>query len=378
MVRKTLELGGKKVTVIGTAHVSDESVEEVRNTIEELQPDFVGVELDENRLESLKDREGWKNVDIKEAVREGKGSVLALNLLMSVYQRKIGMEKGVEPGSELLEAVETAEENNIEYGVIDQDISVTLRRVKEELGIWDKLLLASSIIFERTDIEVEELKESDMLSQIVSELEQEFPELKKVLLDERNEYMAGRLLEKNFDHAVVFVGAAHVEGLVEKLEEGNVEREVVEKSSKVPWLKAIRFGVPVAVIAMLGYAFLGIDFATGSRATMVWVLANGLAAMFGAIIARSHLATWLVSFVSAPLTSLYPALGAGMVSGYFEAKFYPPSVGELEDIVYIEKYSELWGNQVGRIILTFILVSLGSGIATFAGAGYIASIIAGV
>lgn len=376
MVRETVNLGDRKVTVIGTAHVSDESVQEVRESINDLDPDFVGVELDEKRLESIRDREGWKDIDIKEAVREGRGSVLALNLLMSIYQRKIGMEQGVEPGSELLEAVETAEEKGIEYGVIDQDISVTLKRVKEELGILDKLLLLSSIVFERTDIEVEELKQSDMLSQIVEELEEEFPELKKVLLDERNDYMAEKILEKDFEHAVVFVGAAHVEGLIENLRQESFERKKVEKSSGLPWLKAVRFGVPVAVIAMLAYAFLGIDFSTGTRATAIWILANGISAMIGAIIARSHPATWLVSFVSAPLTSLYPALGAGMVAGYFEAKFYPPSVGELEEIIYIEKYSELWGNQVGRIILTFVLVSIGSAVATFAGAGYIASILA--
>ncbi|PSH01513.1 MAG: hypothetical protein BRC27_01960 [Nanohaloarchaea archaeon SW_10_44_10] len=217
-----------------------------------------------------------------------------------------------------------------------------------------------------------------MLSQIVSELDEEFPELKKVLLDERNEYMADRLLERDFDHAVVFVGAAHVEGLTERLEEGQTEREELEKSSGIPWLKAIRFGFPIMIISMLGYAFFGIDLATGTKATSIWILANGFAAMLGAIVARSHVATWLVSFISAPLTSLYPALGAGMVAGYFEAKFYPPSVGELEDIVYIEDYSELWGNQVGRIILTFALVTVGSAIATFAGAGYIASIISGV
>ncbi|PSH02353.1 MAG: hypothetical protein BRC26_00980, partial [Nanohaloarchaea archaeon QH_8_44_6] len=303
MVRETVNLGNRMVTVVGTAHVSDRSVEEARDTIEELQPDFVGVELDENRLESLKDREGWKSIDIKEAVREGKGSVLALNLLMSMYQRKIGMKQGVEPGAELLEAVEVAEENEISYGVIDQEVSVTLEQVKEELGIFDKLFLLSSLFFEKTGIKVEELKESDMLSQIVSELEEEFPELKKVLLDERNEYMADQLLEKDFDHAVVFVGAAHVEGLTERLEEGKTEREEVENSSGIPWLKAIRFGFPIMIISMLGYAFFGIDFATGTKATSIWILANGFAAMLGAIVARSHVTTWLVSFISAPLTS---------------------------------------------------------------------------
>lgn len=378
MVRETVDLGDREVTIIGTAHVSDESIKEVRRSIDSIQPDFVGVELDDNRLESLRNREGWKNIDIKEAVREGKGSVLAMNLLMSIYQRKIGLGKGVEPGSELLEAVEIAEEKGIDYGVIDQDISVTLERLKQELGFFDKLMLLASIAFEKTDIEVEELKESDMLSEIVSELEEEFPELKKVLLDERNSHMAEKIVEREFEHGLVFVGAAHVEGLAKRLRKKSFEAEKPGKSSAIPWLKAVRYGLPITIIGMLGYAFLGIDFSTGAQATSVWILANGIGALAGALVARSHPATWIVSFLSAPLTSLSPAIGAGMVAGYFEAKFYPPSVGELEDIVYIEKYSDLWGNQVGRIILTFVLVSIGSAIATFAGAGYIASLIASV
>lgn len=374
MVRRTVNLNDKKITIIGTAHVSEESVQEVKDSIETEKPDFIGVELDQDRLDSLKDKEGWKDIDIKEAVRDGKGSILALNLLMSIYQRKIGIQEGVDPGAEMLEAVEIAEEKDIEYDVIDQEISVTLQKLRDQIGILDKIKLLASIIFEKTDIEVDELKESNMLSEIVEELEEEFPELKRILLDERNRYMADKLKERDFENGLVFVGAAHVDGLVEELE-SQEEREEYTVDKGLPWFQAVRYGLPVAIIGMLGYSFLNLGFGTGARATSFWILANGIAAMIGAIIARSHPATWIVSFISAPLTSLYPALGAGMVAGYFEAKFYPPTVGELEEIVHVEEYSELWGNQVGRILLTFILVSIGSAIATFVGAGYIASIL---
>lgn len=376
-MRETVELGDRKVTIIGTAHVSEESVDEVRDSIEELEPDFIGVELDDDRLESLRNKEGWKGLDVSEALRDGKGSLLALNLLMSIYQRKIGLEQGVEPGSEMLAAVEAAEKEGIEYGPIDQDISVTLQKVKQELGWWDRFKLISSLAFEGSDIEVEELKESDMLSEIVEELEQEFPGLKKAVLDDRNRYMAEKLREKEFDHAVVFVGAAHVEGLAEELRSPSQEPEQ-QTGSWFPWMKAVKYGVPAFIILGLAYSFFRIGFATGVEATAFWILSNGILAMLGAIVARAKPLTWLVSFLAAPLTSLDPALGAGMVAGYFEARMYPPTVEELESIVYAEKYSELWGNQMGRIILTFVFVTIGSAAATFISAGYIASLISAV
>lgn len=379
IMRQTVNLeDGRKVTVVGTAHVSDKSVDEVRESIEELKPDFVGVELDENRLESLRDKDGWKGLDVSEAIRDGKGSLLAFNLLMSVYQRRIGIAEGVEPGSEMLEAVEAAEESGMEFDTIDQDISVTLQKVKEELGLFDKFKLLASLAFDGSDIEVEELKESDMLTEIVEELEEEFPGLKKAVLDDRNRYMAEKVLEREFEHALIFVGAAHVEGIAEELQNPTPEPKVEAAESVIPWKKTLKYGLPVFIISMLAYSFLKIGMGTGIDAVSFWILSNGLLAMLGAIIARAKPLTWLVSFVAAPLTSLDPALGAGMVASYFEARFYPPTVEELESIIYTERYRDLWGNQVGRILLTFVFVSIGSATATFLSAGYIASLITAV
>lgn len=374
-MRREVDLGDRKVTIVGTAHVSEESRKEVEETIWEIQPDLVCVELDQQRFESLRDKSGWKDLDVAEAIRGGKGYLLFLNLVMSIYQRRIGLEQGMSPGQEMLSAVEAAEEKGIEYSLVDRDINETFERLRSEMGFREKLWLLASFLVEEEDYEVEDLKQSNILDQLVAELEEDFPSIKKVFLDERNRFMAEKILEKEFEHAVAVVGAAHLDGIAEILESGREATEEENAGSSIPWMKIFHYGFPLTVLAMLGYSFYKLGFATGLDATKFWILSNGILAMLGAIIARSHPLTWLISFFSAPLTSLDPALGAGMVASYAEGKFYPPKVEELESIAYIDSYRELWGNQVGRILLTFVFVTIGSAVATFLSAGYIASLI---
>lgn len=376
-MRKEVTVDGREITIVGTAHVSSESKEEVRHTVEEKQPDRVFVELDERRYQSLKEESGWKDLNLVEAIREGQGFMLFLNLFLSIYQRKLGMEQDVKPGEELLEAVKVAEENDIEFSLVDRDVNETFSRTLSQLTFWEKLKLLSSAFVMDDDMEVDELKEDNILDSLVKELEDEFPTVKKTFLDERNEFMAEKILQEDFDSAVVVVGAAHVEGLVEELKEDEVERgiEEIEQGFSVPWMKVLKYGMPTFILVMLGYSFYKIGFGTGVELTASWVLVNGFLSMFGAMIARSHVSTWIVSFIAAPLTSLDPALGAGMVASYFEGKFYPPKVEELEDIAKITDYSDLWSNQAGRIILTFFFVTLGSAAATFIAAAHIFSVL---
>lgn len=372
-VRKQVEIDGKKVTLVGTSHISPESVEEVRETIEEIRPDLVGVELDEDRYESLRDRTGWRDMDIAEAIRDGKGYMLLMSLLLSVYQRRLGMEQGGEPGQEMLAAVEEAETHGIEYALLDRDVTETFKRLREELSLLEKFRLLAGFAFEDDRFDASELREKNVLDSLLEELREEFPAVNRVFLEERNSYMAEKLKQKEFDHAVVVVGAAHLEGMVDKLEEEDTG--IPGPGRTIPWMKILGHGIPVFIVSMLGYSFYKIGAGAALQGAGFWVIANGLLAMLGAIIARSHLATWIVSFLAAPLTSLDPAIGAGMVAAYFEGKFYPPTVGELEDVVYLDSYRELWSNQAGRILLTFIFVTIGSAIATFLGAGYIASLL---
>jgi len=376
-MKKTVELDDRKITVLGTAHVSEESRKQVIEIVDEIEPDLIGVELDAKRFDSLTNESGWRDLDIVEAIRDGKGYLLLFNLLLSIYQRRIGMEEGVKPGAEMLEAVEQAQEKGIEYELVDRDINTTFERIRDELTFWEKIKLFNFFQTEDLDLSIEELKQEDIVGSIVKDLEKDFPSVKQVFLDERNIYMVEQLMEREFDHALLVVGAAHVEGIIDELEGNNAELPEMRKKF-IPWFKVVNYGIPVVILSMLAYAFIGIDFSTGIEATTFWILANGVGALLGAILARSHLLTWFAAFFSSPLTSLTPVVGAGMVAAYVEGRFYPPKVKELEDIAYISHYKELWHNQVGRILLTFGLVSLFGALATFIGAGYIASLIAAI
>ena len=375
-MKRKVELENREITVIGTSHVSKESRLEVKETIEQEQPDLIGVELDKDRLDALKGEDTWKQLDVADAIREGKGYLLFLNVVLSIYQRRIGMEEDSMPGEEMLAAVNLAEEKNTEIALVDRDINETFRRALQELTVIEKIKLVASLFAASEEIDPEELNDGNMVENLVRELQDEYPSLNRTFLEERNSYMAEKMLEKDFKNAVLVVGAAHVEGVVEELQ-NNGKYEPVDKK-KLPWATILKYGIPGFILLGLGYSFFKIGFATGVEASVAWIMINGVLATIGAIIAKSHPITWIVSFVSAPLTSLDPALGAGMVAAYAEAKIRPPKVDDLEKISELENYRALWGNQVGRILLTFFFVSIGSAAATFISAGYIASLISAV
>ena len=378
-MKENLEINGKNITIVGTAHISQESRDEVRDTIETVRPDLVAVELDQSRFDSLSDDSGWKDLEISEAIRDGKGNLLLLNLILSIYQRKLGLEEGMKPGAELMAAVDRAEEMDIEYALVDQDINKTLNRAISSLSPLDKLRLVASMILpsDEEEMDIDSLKDGDMIGTLIQELEDEFPELKKVFLNERNTFMAEKILEKEFDSAVVVVGAAHVEGLKEELKKEKRDFSA-EEVNRLPWMKIANYGFTALVFLGLGFSFYS-SFEQGINNLGIWIGANSILAMIGAIIARSHPLTWIISFIASPLTSVNPVLPAGLVAAYSEAKINSPKVEDLETITDIESYRELWDNQVGIILLTFLLVNLGSGAgALISGLYILLSIIPGL
>ena len=378
-MKENIEINGKNITIVGTAHISQESRDEVRDTIETVRPDLVAVELDQSRFDSLSDDSGWKDLEISEAIRDGKGNLLLLNLILSIYQRKLGLEEGMKPGAELMAAVDRAEEMDIEYALVDQDINKTLNRAISSLSILDKLRIVASMILpsDEEEMDIESLKDGDMIGTLIQELEDEFPELKKVFLNERNTFMAEKILEKEFDSAVVVVGAAHVEGLKEELKKEKRDFSA-EEVNRLPWMKIANYGFTALVFLGLGFSFYS-SFEQGINNLGIWIGANSILAMMGAMIARSHPLTWIISFIASPLTSVNPVLPAGLVAAYSEAKINSPKVEDLETITDIESYRELWDNQVGIILLTFLLVNLGSGAgALISGLYILLSIIPGL
>lgn len=370
-MRKTVEIGGRIIEIVGTSHVAESSREEVRNSIQDVSPDMVAVELDEQRLKSLKGESSWKEIDIAEAVREGKGYLLGLNVFLSVLQRKLSSD--YRPGAEMLAAVEEAERTDADLLLADRDINETFARAREELGFMEKLRLSGSIWSRAEQLDEEQILDRDVIDELVEDLGERYPSLKRTFLDERNAYMSEKLLEAEFESAVLVVGAAHVEGVEDALQNDEGYKEL--SGGGLPVAKILKYGLPVFVLAGLGYGFWKLGFDTGVRASAAWILINSFLSLAGAVAARSHPVTMASSFVAAPLTSLDPALGAGMVASYVEAKFHPPTVGELEEVAEIKSYRELWSNQVGRILLTLLFVTIGSAAATFISAGVVLSII---
>ncbi len=381
-MRDQVDLGDRKVTIVGTAHVSQESKEEVRQTIEDEEPDRVCVELDESRYNSLTSDSGWSEMNLVEAIRNGEGFTLFLTLILSIYQRRLGLKEDIKPGEELLEAVNVAKGKNIEFSLVDRDINETFSRALDQLTLWEKFKLLSSALVAEEDMKVEDLKHEDILSTLVKQLEEEFPSIKRTFLDERNTYMAEKIIEADFDHAVAVVGAAHVEGLKEellRLDEGRESEEVIEGKDKrfsIPWFKVLKYGMPGFIIVSLAYVFVFCSVAEGIVLARNAFLVNAILPFIGAILARSSPITWVTSFFAAPFTSMDPALGAGMVAAYVEGKLNPPTVQEMEDIVNITEYGDLWDNQAGRILLSFVFVTLGSAAATFIAVFYLGTNVA--
>ncbi len=367
-MRRDVDLGDKKVVIIGTEHVSKDSVEEVERTLEEERPDIVGVELDEDRLAALRGSSHWKELDVVEAIKNGQGYLLAANLFLSIYQKKLGLETGVKPGTELLKAVEVAEEKNIQVDLVDRNINDTFRRAYNNLSFWEKLKIGVSLLpgGEEPEIELEE----DILDELVKELETEFPTIGTVFLEERNHIMAEKLLENDFEKAVLVVGAAHVKGIEQHLKNPVKYEEKDIKPTKI--FSYIAYGFPALILGLMA-----LGLATGGMSQLIemgaiWISLNALLAGLGAIIARSHIKTWAASALVSPVTSMTPVIGAGIVAAYVEAKYHPPTVEELENITEITSYKELWNNQVGIIILTLVFVSILGAAATFIAAGLMA------
>ncbi|MFT4869115.1 MAG: pheromone shutdown-related protein TraB [Colwellia polaris] len=376
-MKEKIQLDDREITLVGTAHVSEDSIDEVIEAIDKEQPDKVFVELDENRLHSLQEKSGWKDTDLLEVIREGKINLLSFNLLLSIYQKKIGAEHGIKPGTELLKAVEHSEENGIPYELVDRDINETIDDLRKNLSLWKKsALIASFMAFgeDEEETDIEELKQADMIEALVEEMGEDFPEIKEVLLDKRNSYMAQKILESGFENGLVVVGAAHVQGLKEELQNNTQHNYTVEKT--FPWGKAAMYGIPLLVLGLFTYGFMqgGVDQLI--QLGVPWIVLNSSLSLLGALIARSHLSTGLISAAAAPLTSVNPTVGAGMVAAYAEAYFHPPTVKDMEEIVDITEYRQLWNNQAGVVVLTFIFVTIGSFIATVLGAGVITYLVA--
>lgn len=367
---------GREFIIVGTAHISRQSADLVREVITNEKPDRVCIELDEKRFKALSEKNRWENLDLKNLIKQKQLSTLIVNLVLSSYQKKLGEKLGVTPGTELLEAANTAKDLNLPIELCDREVRITLKRAWNSMSFWQKIkLLAGGLggIFEKQELSEEklaELRSKDVLSEMMDELGKAMPVLKKVIIDERDKYIAQKMKESEGDKIVSVVGAGHVNGIVSALESNDEidlkKIEVIPPSS--PITKIIGWGIPIVIIGsilFIGYS-KGLNEA-GDNA-LFWILANGIPSALGAIIALAHPATILASFLAAPVTSLTPVIGAGYVAAFVQVFFQPPVVKEFQALANdFSRPKMWWKNNLLKVLLVFILTSVGSVIGTYVG-----------
>ena len=376
---KTVRLGDTEVTLMGTAHVSQLSVEMVEEYIQTGGYDCIAVELCPPRLENLTNQAWWKNLDIYQVFRKKKAGLLLINLALSAYQKRLAERIGVEAGREMIRAVELANEKNIRLEVIDRDISTTLHRLVTEVSFWQKLKIVGGLVAgvfvgeEISEEQIEDLKRGDLLHSVVSEFGEELPEIKRVLIDERDEYMVGRLAQisqqsESPKKILAVVGAGHLVGMLPTLDSPPDEDHLKILNDKPPPSQFglyIGWGICAFILAMFVVGFRQSP-ELGGELVLTWVLFNGGFCALGTLIALGHPVSIIAGFFAAPLTSLNPTIGAGMVVGLVESYMRKPKVSDFETLREdIAVYSKWWKNRVARLLLIFFLSSFGSMIGTY-------------
>ncbi len=365
----------KEIILIGTAHISRESAETVTRVIEETAPDTVCVELDEQRFKALQYRNQWESLNLKQVIRNGQVPFLMANLALSAFQKRMGLQTGTRPGAEMAAAAEAAEKLGLQVELVDRSIRTTLLRVWRKTGFWKKTQIMASLVaslFEKSEINEEELarlRQSDTLSAMLEEMSRMLPSVKSILVDERDLFMAHHIRNAPGKRIVAVLGAAHIPGIKQLLQE-EISTNQIEEISKIPpkplISKIVPWIIPTVVAALFILGFLLGDRQQVAGAALAWVLANGLLSALGTLAALGHPLTILSAFIAAPITSLNPTIGAGFVTGLVQAIVASPTVRDMEhlgeDLVAVRGW---WKNRLARVLLVFFFSSLGSTAGTF-------------
>ncbi|OWT33408.1 conjugal transfer protein TraB [Methanobrevibacter sp. 87.7] len=373
-----LLLNRENLTIIGTAHVSSDSVKEVKNTIYELQPEVVGVELDYGRFKRLMDeKNGVKSEDdvisMRKIIKENKVGLFFITSILSYFQNKIGQDVDVKPGSEMIAAIEAANDLDIKIALLDRDINITLERVLNKMSGWQKFkfilsALKSLFVGEDEEIDIEELKQEDTIEELMEYFKEVSPEVYQVLVHERDAYLAQSILNIPEDSVVAVVGAGHKEGINNYLDHPEEipsysELTSLDEKNGIPWMKIIIALIPILFIVIFFLAFInGVNI---NREIIDYFLIYIIAGFIGSICSGSKVQSAIVGGLSAPFTVMHPLLAAGMFSALVELHYRKVKKSDIKNLNKIESLKDLWHNNIFRILLVFIGTDIGVSIATF-------------
>ncbi len=360
-----LDVNGKQVVLVGTAHVSRASAELAEQVIRQVKPASVAVELCYSRYSSLKDPDRWKNTDIVKVIRSGKAYVLLGQLILGSFQKRIGEQLGIKPGEEMMRAVKAAEETGAEVVLADREIATTLRRTWGRMGFMSTFKVMGAMVgsmFSKEEIseeEIERLKSSDVLEEAVKELSGALPEVRATLIDERDQYLASKIQDATGPTIVAIVGAGHVPGIRKYL--GTPLDLAPLETLPAPrlWTRVLGWAIPALIIALIAGIFWHWGSLAGLKALGTWALVTGLAGALGAILALAHPLTILASFVAAPIAALHPLIATGWVAALVEAWVRKPRVSDFETLAdQIGTLKGLYSNRVSRVLLVMVLTNL--------------------
>lgn len=367
------------LTIIGTAHVSDESVNEVRDAIIEEEPDIVAIELCYNRFSKMKNEkdgvEEKNDISIENIIRSENLGIFLVSTVLGYFQNKVGEDVGVKPGSEMIAAIETAEETGAQIALIDRDINITLKRVMNQMSFKEKfkfvVSLIGSLFTSDEDLEkIEDLKNEDTINEVMNYFKEVSPRAYNALVHERDAYLSLKLLQLPDDAKIIaVVGAGHKPGITEYIENPETlpsiqSLESIEKEGRnIPWTKIILFLIPLSFVVIFFLAFMkGINI---NEDIIDFVLLTGTLGFFGSILSGSKIQSAIVAFLVAPLTVIHPLLAAGWFSGLVEAKYRHLSTRDFDNLSKIGSFKELWRNNLFRILIVVMGTNIGVSLGTF-------------
>lgn len=367
-----LDYKDKEIYLVKTAHVSKNSVQDVIDCVDEVNPDSICIELDKQRYDKLNNPDAYSNQDIVKVIKEKQVGFLLVNLILASFQKRMAKTMDSTSGAEMMEGMKLAKEKNINLVLADRSIKGTFSRIWNKLSFKEKIHLLSSMITsifedeEITEEDISKLKEADALEAALLEIGQEFPTVKKVLVDERDQYLCKKIRDAKGKKIVAIIGAAHAKGIENNLDKDINLKELDDISKKkVSSGNIIKWLIPIALISIVAYTiYTNRDI--GLAQLKSWLLWHGTLSALGTILALGHPLSILVSFVMSPITSLNPLLASGWFAGIVEASIRKPKVKDFEDLAEdTATFKGFFKNRVTRILFVVIFSNLFSTLGTF-------------
>ncbi len=378
---RTVRVNNCNITLLGTAHVSKASADKVQELIATGKYDAVAVELCPSRHRVIVNPDAMAQMDLFQVIKNGQASMVTASLALGAFQQRMAEQFNIEPGAEMRVAIKDAQAAKLPVLLIDREIGTTLKRIYRNVPWWKRFTLFAGLIEsviskeKFSAAEIEKLKEGDVLESSFAQFAENEKDLFRPLISERDEYMSARLMkecsENNYQHILAVIGAGHLNGMVQQLETQSITNpeERIAQLDTIPassqWFKFI----PWIIVALILAGFV-IGFTRspeiGTAMVVDWIVINGGLSALGAAIAFAHPLSILTAFLAAPLTSLNPTIGAGMVVAAVETYLRKPKVGDFNRLrADTTSLKGWWRNRVTRILLIFILSTLGSAIGTY-------------